>query len=82
MVLLGDIHLRQKFEYNGIPISYSSSMIQQDFGEKLYEHGYLIWDVKERTFTEHNIELDYGYYVFKITSLEDLETETEKLINV
>ena len=49
--------------------------IQQDFGEKLYEHGYLIWDVKDRTFTEHNIELDYGYYVFKSTSLEDLENE-------
>jgi DNA repair exonuclease SbcCD nuclease subunit len=77
MVLMGDIHLRQQFEYNGIPIS----MIQQDFGEKLYDHGYLIWDVAERTYTEHNIEIDYGYYVFKITSLDDLEDETEKLMN-
>jgi DNA repair exonuclease SbcCD nuclease subunit len=82
MVLMGDIHLRQSFEYNGIPIAYSSSMIQQDFGEKLYDHGYLIWDVAERTYTEHNIEIDYGYYVFKITSLDDLENETEKLMNI
>ena len=82
MVIMGDIHLRNHFNHNGIPISYSSSMIQQDFGEKLYEHGYLIWDVKERTFTEHNIEMNYGYYVFKIKSLDDLEAETEKLINV
>jgi len=81
MVLMGDIHLRQKFEYKGIPIAYSSSMIQQDFGEKLYEHGYLIWDVEDRTYTEHNLELDYGYYVFKITSLEDLDNETEELMN-
>ena len=57
-------------------------MIQQDFGERLYEHGYLIWDVEGRDYTEHNIETDYGYYVFKIKSLDDLETETEKLMNV
>ena len=81
MVLMGDIHLRQKFEYKGIPIAYSSSMIQQDFGEKLYEHGYLIWDVEEKTYTEHNLEIDYGYFVFKIKSLEDLETESEVLTN-
>lgn len=81
MVLMGDIHLRQNFDYKGIPIAYSSSMIQQDFGEKLYEHGYLIWDVNDKTYTEHNIEIDYGYYVFKINSLEDLDNETEELMN-
>jgi hypothetical protein len=26
--------------------------------------------------------MNYGYYVFKIKSLEDLENESEKLINV
>lgn len=82
MVLLGDIHLRQSFEHKGIPIAYSSSMIQQDFGEKLYDHGYLIWDVDSKTFTEHNLEIDYGYYVFKIESLDDIENGEEKLMNV
>lgn len=82
MVLMGDIHLRQEFEYKGIPIAYASSLIQQDFGEKLYEHGYLLWDVSERTFTDHNIRMDFGYYVFKITSLDNLETESEILTNV
>lgn len=82
MVLMGDIHLYQEFNYKGIPIVFSGSFIQQDFGEKLYEHGYLIWDVEKRTHTQHNIQLDYGYYVFKIKSLDDLENETEKLMNV
>jgi hypothetical protein len=65
-----------------IPAVFSSSLIQQDFGEKLYEHGYLIWDVLERTYTEHNLEIDYGYFVFKIKSLDDLESESEKLMNL
>jgi len=82
MVLMGDIHLKQSFEYKGIPIKYSSSLIQQDFGEKLYEHGYLLWDVENRTSTDHNIKINYGYYVFKINSLEDIETESEKLTNI
>ncbi len=73
--------MRNHFDYNGIPIAYSSSMIQQDFGEKLYEHGYLIWDVEDRSYTEHNLEIDYGYFVFKINSLDDLEDESEKLMN-
>lgn len=65
-----------------IPAVFSSSLIQQDFGEKLYEHGYLIWNVEDRTYTEHNLEIDYGYFVFKINSLDDLEEESEQLLNI
>ena len=64
-----------------IPAVFSSSLIQQDFGEKLYEHGYLIWDVEHLDYTEHDINTDYGYYVFKINSLHDLEEEKEYLTN-
>jgi len=81
MVLLGDIHKRQIFDYNGIPIAYSSSLIQQNFGETVSKHGYLIWDVESRTFLEKDIETRYGFYQFKINSLEDLENGTERLIN-
>jgi DNA repair exonuclease SbcCD nuclease subunit len=82
IVLLGDIHLRQSFTHKGIPIAYSSSMIQQDFGEKLHEHGYLLWDVSDKSFTSHNLKIDYGYYVFKIESLDDIENDKEQIMNL
>lgn len=81
MVLLGDIHKRQFFEHKGIPIAYSSSLIQQNFGESVGKHGYLIWDVESRTYIERDIVTRYGFYQFKINSLKDIENGTEKLTN-
>ena len=81
MVLLGDIHKRQHFEYKGIPIAYPSSLIQQNFGESVGKHGYLIWDVESRTYIERDIANRYGFYQFKIKSLDDIEDGTEKLTN-
>jgi len=81
MVLLGDIHKRQHFEHKGIPIAYPSSLIQQNFGESVGKHGYLIWDVESRTYIERDIPTRYGFYQFKIKSLDDIEDGTEKLTN-
>ena len=63
-------------------MAYSSSLIQQNFGENVSKHGFLLWDVESKTFTEHDVENKYPYYQFKIKSLEDLETGSEKLTNV
>ena len=60
-------------------ITYCGSFIQQDFGERVNGHGYLIWDVEHLDYTEHNIVTDYGYYVFKINSLEDIDNQREYL---
>ena len=81
MVLLGDIHKRQFFDYKGIPIAYPSSLIQQNFGETVGKHGYLIWDVESRSCIEKDISTRYGFYQFKIKSLNDIENETEILTN-
>ena len=51
-------------------VSYNS-----DFGERIGDHGYLIWDVEHLDYNEYNIETDYGYYVFKINSLEDIDNQ-------
>jgi DNA repair exonuclease SbcCD ATPase subunit len=71
MVLMGDIHKRQILqEYdkkNGKPIiSYCGSMIQQNHGEMLEGHGYLLWDVENRTFEEFNLHNDYGYLTIDV----------------
>lgn len=64
-----------------IQVVYSSSVLQQDFGEKIKSHGYLIWDVDTNTYTEYDVKNPYEFYHFRINSLDDLENNTEKLMN-
>lgn len=82
MVMLGDIHKRQSFIHKGINIAYPSSLIQQDFGENVSSHGFLMWDVENKTFTEYDVDNRYPYYQFRIKSLDELETGIEKLTNL
>jgi DNA repair exonuclease SbcCD ATPase subunit len=46
LVLLGDIHKRQKLDKRG-RIAYPGSLIQQNFAEDV-EKGFLIWDIKDK----------------------------------
>lgn len=73
---MGKIKIKKK-----VLITYPGSLIQQDFGERVSGHGYLIWDVEKLNYTEHDIQSNYGYYVFKINSIEDIEMEREYLTN-
>jgi hypothetical protein len=73
MVLMGDIHKRQIVQHrdkaNGKPIVvYAGSVVQQNHGEYLENHGYLLWDVKNETFEEFNIHNDYGYLTIDVTN--------------
>tara|TARA_R110001592_G_scaffold119639_2_gene322961 strand:+ start:11923 stop:15081 length:3159 start_codon:yes stop_codon:yes gene_type:complete len=61
MAMLGDIHKRQTFGPGYEHIAYAGSMVQQNHGEMLENHGYLLWDIPTRTFTEHHIHNDYGF---------------------
>ncbi len=71
MALLGDIHLRQNIqEYDpnlGHPIiSYPGSLIQQNHGESLKGHGFLYWDVPNRSFEFHEVKNRYGFYTITV----------------
>jgi len=81
MVLCGDIHKRACLYYGDVPIAMPSSLIQQNFGETVGKHGYLIWDVESRTYIEKDIPTRYGFYQFKIKSLDDIEQGNETLTN-
>jgi len=93
IVMLGDIHKIQDFELKQVryedgkktntvtPIAYSGSMIQQNYGESIGNHGYLLWDIASKTYEQVNIESTYGLYKFQIKSLEDLDKGEEKLVN-
>ena len=82
MVMLGDIHKRQSFNHKGVIIAYPSSLIQQNFGENITKHGFLLWDVQSKTFTEHDVENKAPFYQFKIKSIEDIENGTEQITNL
>ena len=61
-VLLGDIHKRQVFTYIKKTIcGYSGSLIQQNFGEDIINHGYLIWNLGSSEASEINVYNDIGY---------------------
>lgn len=82
LVMLGDIHKRQVFNHKGIIIAYPSSLIQQNFGENITKHGFLLWDVENKNFTEHDVDNKYPYYQFRIKSISDIETGSEKITNL
>jgi DNA repair exonuclease SbcCD nuclease subunit/DNA repair exonuclease SbcCD ATPase subunit len=68
-VLLGDIHKRQVFNYKKKTIcGYSGSLIQQNFGEDIIDHGYLIWDLCKKDVKEVNVYNNVGY----INIIEDI----------
>ena len=64
MVMLGDIHKRQTLGRS--TIAYAGSMIQQNHGESLDKHGYLLQDVDSSTFEEFEIPNDYGFYTLDV----------------
>ena len=71
MVLLGDIHKHQVLqEYAPASkkpiIVYSSSLIQQNHGETLDNHGWCLWDVSARTFEFVPLENDFGYCTLEV----------------
>jgi DNA repair exonuclease SbcCD nuclease subunit len=79
-VLLGDIHKRQDLDFD-IPVTYSGSLIQQDFGESVSNHGFLLWDVESRTYEGFEVENPYKYYLFEVNSIDDVDDNEEVLKN-
>ena len=81
--LCGHIHKRQCVKYDGIPVVYSGSLIQQNHGENLSKHGFLLWDVESKTYEEYDIDNpDFGFYTFSINSIDDIDENKEELINL
>ena len=72
-VLLGDIHKRQLFNYKKNTIcGYSGSLIQQNFGEDIIEHGYLFWDLFNKKIKEINVYNNIGYINIKQDDNENI----------
>lgn len=91
VVLCGDIHKRGVIEFDseisvgGVKETrmavYSGSLIQQDQGESVSSHGFLLWDVETLEYEEFDIANDYGFYKFKVDSMDDINNGLEEFIN-
>lgn len=86
VVMCGDIHKRACYLYkddkgNNIKIVMPGSLIQQNFGENVSKHGYLLWDIKTLEYSEFDILNNYSYYKYKIKSSEDISDNKEILMN-
>lgn len=71
---LGDIHLTQFFRNK--QIAYCGSLIQQNFGELTEDHGYLLWEIKDKNnfgVKLREISNDYNYITFNLTTDTDYD---------
>jgi len=71
IAMLGDIHkhqiLQEYDEHENKPvIVYAGSMIQQNHGEDLKGHGFLMWDLKRKVYKHYELQNDYGFYTVEI----------------
>jgi DNA repair exonuclease SbcCD ATPase subunit len=81
--LLGDIHLRQKgFYKKKLLWCYSGSLIQQNFGEDIIDHGYVIWDLNNNNIVEKNVLNNYGKIILKEIDNEYFFKKTNKFYNL
>lgn len=81
-VICGDIHLYQELSYNDIPIVYSGSLFQQDKGETVYEHGFVIWDVKSCSHEFVEIKPLKSFYKVQVNELYSLSLDEEVFLNL
>ena len=58
IALLGDIHKMQFIKDN---IAYAGSLIQQNHGESIDSHGYILWNIENCTGVHHHITNESGY---------------------
>jgi len=71
-LLLGDIHKRQIFNYKKTICGYAGSLIIQNYGEDIIDHGYLLWNLENKKIEEINIYNNIGYINIKENEKEEI----------
>lgn len=82
IVLCGDIHKRQVFDIPGGKKAYMvGSTIQQNFGETVRNHGYGVYDIQKDEYVFVDLPNPKPFLSFHISSIDDLVSGKEKLVN-
>lgn len=81
-VIAGHIHKQQVIPGNKTSIVYCSSLKQKNFGETVTGHGFVLYDVEAGSFEFVETPNEKtAFYKYGITSLDDVDNNTEKLLN-
>lgn len=81
-VIAAHIHKFQELKKNGVRCVYCSSLIQQNFGENVSGHGYVVWDVENKSYEFKKMDNPArGFYKFIISDINDIENNTEEFQN-
>lgn len=64
-VILGDVHMQQVQHTNEITWGYSGSLVQQNFGETLFGHGFLVWNLDCGSVDCHHVKNKIGMVTAK-----------------
>lgn len=71
VAMLGDIHRYQVLQQRstGLPeVVYPSSLIQQNHGERLDNHGWCRWDMATMTHRHITVPNEYGFYTMELSN--------------
>lgn len=81
VVMAGDIHKRQEIKFGDTRLVYPGSLIQQNFGETVSQHGFAVWNVEDMSYEFVDLESDWGLYDIWANSIDDIKNDTERLKN-
>lgn len=82
VVLCGDVHKRATFKIpNGKRGIMIGSLIQQNFGESISNHGFGVYEMETDEYSFVNLDNSKPFISFRIDSFEDIEKGSEVLRN-
>ena len=81
-VMAGDIHKRQEIRRGDVKIIYPGSLIQQNYGETVTQHGFVKWNMENITYEYVDLDTEYGLFDIEITSIDDIDNDVEILKNL
>jgi len=67
-----DLYVSGKYAMSDkVPWAYAGSLIQQNFGESLWGHGFIEWNLESRSATAYHLRNDVGLVIVSLTQNED-----------
>lgn len=81
VVMMGDIHKMQELKHNGIKLVYPGSLYQNNYGETVDGHGFVLWDMETLEYEFIEVEHSYGFYSMEVSSIDDVTEDKEVIKN-
>lgn len=81
-VMCGHIHLHQEIKQEGIKFVYPGSLFQQNAGENITGHGFVVWNLDNLEYKLVEVDNDYRIFRVVLDSYDDISDDKEELINL